>query len=68
MKSINRFIYGPTPEEKVREWQTKLRTEQRQLDREIINVRPLLSKEAKWAVGETYPEIQIRAQDISKEE
>jgi charged multivesicular body protein 3 len=38
MKSINRFIYGPTPEEKVREWQTKLRTEQRQLDREIINV------------------------------
>lgn len=68
MKSINRFIYGPTPEEKVREWQTKLRTEQRQLDREIINVRPLLSKEAKWAVGETYSEIQIRAQDISKEE
>jgi len=43
MKSINRFIYGPTPEEKVREWQTKLRTEQRQLDREILNVsfRPL---------------------------
>jgi charged multivesicular body protein 3 len=39
MKSINRFIYGPTPEEKVREWQTKLRQEQRQLDKEIRNVR-----------------------------
>lgn len=38
MKSINRFIYGPTPEEKVRDWQGKLRTQQRQLDREITNV------------------------------
>ncbi|CAE6406129.1 unnamed protein product [Rhizoctonia solani] len=35
MKSINRFLYGPTPEEKVRAWQQKLRTEQRQLDKEI---------------------------------
>lgn len=38
MKSINRFIYGPSPEEKVRDWQAKLRTQQRQLDREITNV------------------------------
>ncbi|KAF8607555.1 Snf7-domain-containing protein [Ceratobasidium sp. AG-I] len=35
LKSINRFLYGPTPEEKVRAWQQKLRTEQRQLDKEI---------------------------------
>ncbi|TEB35696.1 vacuolar sorting protein Vps24 [Coprinellus micaceus] len=35
MQSINRFLYGPTPEEKVRAWQAKLRGEQRQLDREM---------------------------------
>ncbi|KAF7977416.1 hypothetical protein HWV62_3554 [Athelia sp. TMB] len=35
MQSINRFLYGPTPEEKVRAWQTKLRSESRQLDREM---------------------------------
>ncbi|KAJ7276457.1 Snf7-domain-containing protein [Mycena haematopus] len=35
MQSINRFLYGPTPEEKVREWQQKLRTESRHLDREM---------------------------------
>ncbi|KAF8195833.1 Snf7-domain-containing protein [Mycena galopus ATCC 62051] len=35
MQSINRFLYGPTPEEKVREWQLKLRSESRHLDREM---------------------------------
>ncbi|KAG9317668.1 Snf7-domain-containing protein [Chiua virens] len=35
MQSINRFLYGPTPEEKVRVWQGKLRAESRQLDREM---------------------------------
>ncbi|KAF5333165.1 hypothetical protein D9611_002475 [Ephemerocybe angulata] len=35
MQSINRFLYGPTPEEKVRAWQAKLRAETRQLDREM---------------------------------
>jgi len=35
MQSINRFLYGPTPEEKVRAWQTKLRAESRHLDREM---------------------------------
>ncbi|EJD53594.1 vacuolar sorting protein VPS24 [Auricularia subglabra TFB-10046 SS5] len=35
MQSINRFLYGPTPEERVRAWQQKLRSESRQLDREI---------------------------------
>ncbi|KAJ7904570.1 vacuolar sorting protein Vps24 [Mycena olivaceomarginata] len=35
MQSINRFLYGPTPEEKVREWQLKLRKESRNLDREL---------------------------------
>ncbi|KAF9222018.1 Snf7-domain-containing protein [Gyrodon lividus] len=35
MQSINRFLYGPTPEEKVRAWQGKLRAESRQLDREM---------------------------------
>ncbi|PFH52771.1 hypothetical protein AMATHDRAFT_56204 [Amanita thiersii Skay4041] len=35
MQSINRFLYGPTPEERVRAWQAKLRSESRQLDREM---------------------------------
>ncbi|KZT20352.1 vacuolar sorting protein VPS24 [Neolentinus lepideus HHB14362 ss-1] len=35
MQSINRFLYGPTPEEKVRAWQAKLRAEIRLLDREM---------------------------------
>lgn len=35
IKSINRYIYGPTPEERIREWDRKLKQEQRQLDREI---------------------------------
>ncbi|KIM67941.1 hypothetical protein SCLCIDRAFT_107292 [Scleroderma citrinum Foug A] len=34
MQSINRFLYGPSPEEKVRAWQAKLRAEGRKLDRE----------------------------------
>jgi len=38
LKSINRYIYGPTPEERLKEWDRKLRTEQRQLDKEIRQV------------------------------
>ncbi|EPQ59423.1 vacuolar sorting protein VPS24 [Gloeophyllum trabeum ATCC 11539] len=35
MQSINRFLYGPTPEEKVKAWQAKLRAETRLIDREM---------------------------------
>jgi len=35
IKAINRFFYGPTPEEKVRAWQQRLKAESRHLDREI---------------------------------
>jgi charged multivesicular body protein 3 len=38
MQSINRFLYGPSPEERVRAWQTKLRAESRHLDREMKQV------------------------------
>ncbi|KAK1921336.1 Snf7-domain-containing protein [Papiliotrema laurentii] len=38
MKSLNRWMYGPSPEEKVRSWQQKLRQQERQLDREIMNL------------------------------
>lgn len=38
MQTIHRFFNGPTPEERVRNWQTKLRSESRQLDREIRQV------------------------------
>jgi charged multivesicular body protein 3 len=38
MQSINRFLYGPSPEERVRAWQAKLRAESRQLEREMRQV------------------------------
>ncbi|ORX41293.1 Snf7-domain-containing protein [Kockovaella imperatae] len=38
MQSITRWINGPTPEEKVRAWKSKLRQEERGLDREIANL------------------------------
>ena len=38
MESINRILYGPTPEQRVREWQSKLRQESRVLDREMRQV------------------------------
>ena len=38
MQAINRFLYGPTPEERVRAWQDKLRMEGRMLDREMRQV------------------------------
>ncbi|KJA30224.1 hypothetical protein HYPSUDRAFT_32361 [Hypholoma sublateritium FD-334 SS-4] len=44
MQSINRFLYGPTPEERVRQWQTKLRSESRQLDREMRQLDLATSK------------------------
>lgn len=39
MQTINRFLYGPTAEERMRQWQGKLRQEQRVLDREMRQVR-----------------------------
>jgi len=44
MQSINRFLYGPTPEERVRAWQAKLRAESRQLDREMRQLDMATSK------------------------
>ncbi|KIK95584.1 hypothetical protein PAXRUDRAFT_826857, partial [Paxillus rubicundulus Ve08.2h10] len=44
MQSINRFLYGPTPEEKVRLWQGKLRAESRQLDREMRQLATATAK------------------------
>ncbi|ORY92752.1 Snf7 family [Leucosporidium creatinivorum] len=35
MQSVNRFLFGPTPEEKVKKWQQQLKQESRMLDREI---------------------------------
>lgn len=33
--SVNRFLFGPTAEERVKKWQQQLKTEGRMLDREI---------------------------------
>ncbi|GAA6012997.1 hypothetical protein JCM10207_008407 [Rhodosporidiobolus poonsookiae] len=35
MQAVNRFLWGPTPQEKVRKWQQQLKKEQRTLEREI---------------------------------
>jgi len=35
MQSVQRFIFGPTPQERVKEWQAQLRKEKRGLEREI---------------------------------
>lgn len=35
MQSVNRFLFGPSPEEKVKKWQQQLKQESRMLDREI---------------------------------
>ncbi|GAA5997821.1 ESCRT-III subunit protein VPS24 [Rhodotorula paludigena] len=35
MQQLNRFLWGPTPQEKVRKWQAQLKKEQRALEREI---------------------------------
>ena len=44
MQSLSRFLYGPSPEEKVRAWQRRLKGEQRHLEREIRQVRLLESR------------------------
>ncbi|KAH9462105.1 hypothetical protein MJO29_003216 [Puccinia striiformis f. sp. tritici] len=44
MESVNRFLYGPSPEERVRKWQAKIRTEERQMDREIRGIETAQNK------------------------
>ncbi len=48
MQTINRFLYGPTPEDRVRAWQAKLRQESRVLDREMRQVRPPAARVRTW--------------------
>ncbi|CAH7674843.1 Snf7-domain-containing protein [Phakopsora pachyrhizi] len=44
METFNRFLYGPTPEEKVKKWQSKIRTEERQMDRDIRSIEQSQNK------------------------
>ncbi|KAF9652163.1 vacuolar sorting protein Vps24 [Thelephora ganbajun] len=44
MESVNRFLYGPTPEQRVREWQSRLRQESRVLDREMRQLEAATKK------------------------
>ena len=44
MESVKRFVYGPTPQERVKEWQSQIRKEQRLLDREIRGMNAAQSK------------------------
>lgn len=41
LKSARDFIYGKPPAEQLQEWQRKVKREQRTLDKEIREVRPL---------------------------
>lgn len=74
MKSISRFIYGPTNEEKAKKWQNQLRTEQRQLDREVRNVSgngfPYHGAEldVTYAARHGYSQISCRAKAACQEE
>ncbi|TRM64197.1 Snf7-domain-containing protein [Schizophyllum amplum] len=63
MESINRFIWGPTPEQRVREWQSKLRAETRKLDREMhqLDVR---SKDAKKTVKQLATKGDVKSAKI----
>ena len=55
MESINRFLYGPTPEQRVREWQNKLRQESRVLDREMRQVGfPRIGGVCPWLTSEIH--------------
>jgi len=44
---VNRWLYGPTPEERVRSWQQRLRQESRQLDREMGRIQMAQDKTRK---------------------
>ncbi|KAH9815549.1 Snf7 family [Melampsora americana] len=44
MESVNRFIYGPSPEERVKKWQTKIKSEERQIEREIRMIENMEKK------------------------
>lgn len=44
LQSVKRFIYGPSPEEKVKKWQQQLKTEGRMLEREIRQLEQASNK------------------------
>jgi hypothetical protein len=54
MQTINRLLYGPTPEDRVRAWQTKLRQESRVLDRVMRQVRPLAASVGTLVLTRTF--------------
>lgn len=43
-QALSKFVYGPTPEERVKAWQQDLRKESRMLDRELRAMDAALSK------------------------
>ncbi|KAK4046990.1 Vacuolar protein-sorting-associated protein 24 [Microbotryomycetes sp. JL201] len=44
MQSVQRFLFGPTPEERVKQWQRQLKQQSRMLDREIRQLDTANSK------------------------
>ena len=42
--SVSKFLYGPSPEERVKEWQGQIRKETRMLDREMRGMEGALAK------------------------
>lgn len=43
-QALSKFVYGPTPEERVKAWQQDLRKESRMLDRELRAMDTALSR------------------------
>lgn len=50
LDSARRFFFGPTPEERVKDWQRRLKAESRKLDREI--------RQLDGATGKTKAEVR----------
>lgn len=44
MQTVNRFLFGPTPEEKVKKWQQQLKQENRMIEREIKSLEQASNK------------------------
>lgn len=44
LASLSKFVYGPSPEERVKAWQTQLKKESRMLDREVRQLDQALAK------------------------
>ncbi|KAH9943453.1 vacuolar sorting protein Vps24 [Epithele typhae] len=67
MQTINRFLYGPSAEERVRAWQGKIRGEQRSLDREMRQL-DMATKKAQTTVKQLAKKGDVKSARIMAKE